>query len=265
MKISEEFRTSWTYPCCIGAIDGKHIAIQNPTNCGSGFFNYKHFISVLLLAIVDANYKFIYVETGATGRSGDAGVFSESALKKALDGNTLNLPPPADVEGILHCKINHHFVGDYVFSLTTTMMKPYPQRLLDKPKRIFNYRLSRARRVVENSFGILASRFRVFLTTIRLPPEKVTYLILAGCCLHNYLVETNKHTYTSACDVEHVNHTITPGSWRSDQALTGMRPGTNRTRNPTKNAKKQRKLLMNYFSNAGAVPWQDDIINPQTK
>ena len=217
----------------------------------------------MLLAIVDANYKFIYVETGATGRSGDAGVFSESALKKALDDNSLNLPPPANVDGISDHKINHHFVGDDAFSLTSTMMKPYPQRLLDKPKRIFNYRLSRARRVVENAFGILTSRFRVFLTTIRLQPEKVTYLILAGCCLHNFLVETNKHTYTSACDVENANHNVRPGSWRSDQALTSIQPGTNHTRNPTSNAKEQRKLMTNYFCDAGAVPWQDDIINPQ--
>ena len=212
----------WNYPCCVGAIDGKHIAIQNPSNCGSEFFNYKHFFSVLLLAIVDANYKFIYVEAGATGRSGDAGVFSESALKKALDNNSLNLPPPANVDGISHHKITHYFVGDYAFSLTTTLMKPYPQRLLDKPKRIFNYRLKRARRVVENAFGILACRFRVFLTTIRLQPEKETYLILAGCCLHNFLVETNKHTYTSACDVENANHNVTPRSWRSDQALASI-------------------------------------------
>ena len=69
----------------------------------------------------------------------------------------------------------------------------------------------------------------------------------------------------SACDVEHANHTVTPGSWRSDQALTSICPGTNHTRNPTNNAKEQRTILTNYFSNAGAVPWQDGIINPQTE
>ena len=99
--------TKWNYPCCLGAIDGKHIAIQNLSNCGSEFFNYKHFFTVLLLAIVDANYKLIYVDTGAAGRSGDAGAFCKSALKKALNSNTLNLPPAANVEGIFRHKINH--------------------------------------------------------------------------------------------------------------------------------------------------------------
>lgn len=68
--------------------------------------------------------------------------------------------------------------------MTTKMMKPYPHRNLEKEKRIFNYRLSRARRVVENAFGILAHRWRVFLTTIKLSPDKVTDIILAACrCL----------------------------------------------------------------------------------
>ena len=57
------------------------------------------------------------------------------------------------------------------------MLKPYSQNGLTPEKRIFNYCLSRARRVVENAFGILANRFRVFLTPINLAPEKVEIII----------------------------------------------------------------------------------------
>ena len=115
-------------------------------------------------------------------------------------------------------------------------MKPYPHKNLDKEKRIFNYQLSCARRVVENAFGILANRWRVFLTTIKLCPEKVTYLILAACCFHNYLVEKNKLSYTSAADAENGDHTVTPGLWRSDLSLTRMNPSS-ANRNPPTNAK----------------------------
>ena len=70
-------------------------------------------------------------------------------------------------------------------------MKLYPHRNLEQKHRIFDYRLLRARRVVENAFGILAHRWRVFLTTIKLSPDKVTDLIFAACCLHNFMVEKN--------------------------------------------------------------------------
>ncbi|KAI0229409.1 hypothetical protein LSAT2_020154 [Lamellibrachia satsuma] len=218
-KVADEFESKWNYPGCIGAIDGKHVAVKQPADSGSEFFNYKHFFSVLLVALVDANYKFLYVNVGAAGRDGDAGVFSNSSLKKALDDNSLNVPSPLTLEGTTN-KLHHHIVGDDAFPLRVDIMKPYPHRNLDKPKLIFNYRLSRARRVVENAFGILSNRFRVFLTTINLAPDKVTDIILAACCLHNYLVDTNKHTYISVQDTEDSEHNAVAGAWRTDPTLT---------------------------------------------
>lgn len=113
---------------------------------------------------------------------------------------------------------------------------------------------------MENAFGILASRFRVFLTTIKLSNEKVVTLILAACCLHNFMVETNKHSYLSAQDIENTDqYTITAGTWRNDPMLTGL--STSSDRNPAQIAKQQRKELTDYFmSNFGSVPWQDYMV-----
>ena len=121
------------------------------------------------------------------------------------------------------------------------MMKPYPHRNMDKAKRIFNYRLSRARRVVENTFGILANRFRVF-STIHLSPEKVKDLVMAACCLHNFMIEHNKSAYISVYDAEDT-HTMTfaNGAWRSNPPLAGLQP--NLDKNPKLNAKQQRQKL----------------------
>lgn len=256
LNVADEFYTKWNYPCCVGALDGKHIAIQQPADTGSEFFNYKHFFSVVLLALVDANYKFLYVDVGATGRAGDAGVFGNSSLEKALDANGLQLPPAQNIEGV-SAKICYHIVGDDAFPLRKNIMKPYPHQNLDKMKRIFNYRLSRARRVVENAFGILANRFRIFLTTIKLDPDKVVDIILASCCLHNFMIEKNKTTYVSVQDFEDTeNLEFTNGQWRQDPQLCGLQASS--SRNSTTTAKEQRIELAKYFlSDAGSVPWQE--------
>ena len=72
-KKGEEFYSLWQFPNCIGAIDGKHIEIQAPHNSGSLFFNHKTTFSVVLSALIDANYKFITTDVGGYGKSSDEG------------------------------------------------------------------------------------------------------------------------------------------------------------------------------------------------
>lgn len=69
------------------------------------------------------------------------------------------------------------------------MMKPYsrPVTKVDNREAIFNYRLSRARRVSENAFGLLSQVFRIFYTPIAIKPETTDNLIVVACCLHNLL------------------------------------------------------------------------------
>ena len=78
-------------------------------------------------------------------------------------------------------------VGHDAFPLTNYMMKPYPQKNLTIDNRIFNYRLSRARRISEKAFGILANRWRVLRKPFSLQPEKVKIITFAILILHNWL------------------------------------------------------------------------------
>ena len=72
---------------------------------GSLFYNYKGKFSIVLFALVDANYKFLFVDVGQPGSANDARIWQESRLKKALDSGALNLPPPRS-------GVNYHFIGE---------------------------------------------------------------------------------------------------------------------------------------------------------
>jgi hypothetical protein len=83
--ISREYKELWNFSNCIGALDGKHINIQSPINYGSAYFNFKGNNSIVLLALVDAHYKFITIDVGSYGRNSDRHVFAKSALGKVLE------------------------------------------------------------------------------------------------------------------------------------------------------------------------------------
>jgi hypothetical protein len=161
--IAEDFWNNWNLPNCIGAADGKHVNIEAPANSDSVYFNYKKTFSAILLALVDAKYKFIMIDVGSFGRSSDGATFSNSALEKRMENGTLNIPPNSFLPGI-NIEAPFVIVGDEAFPLKTYLMRPYPGRQSSGNDFMtyYNNRLSRARRVPENAFGILAPKFRIF-------------------------------------------------------------------------------------------------------
>ena len=144
------------------------INLKPPPSSGSYYYNYKQRFSIVLLALVDTNYKFLYVNIGCNGRISDGG---ESSLSSAFQNSKLDVPPPEVLSG---CTIPMPYiiVADEAFPLKDYIQKSYRQTGLTTERRIYNYQLSCARQVVENAFGILANRFRVLTTAINLAPEK---------------------------------------------------------------------------------------------
>ncbi|XP_053964136.1 uncharacterized protein LOC128867068 [Anastrepha ludens] len=185
--IAEEFYRKTDFPNCVGAIDGEHIRCINPRQGGSNFFNYKKFFSIVLMAVVDANLRFIAIDVGAYGSEGDSTVFRGSPLGRKLYSGPLNLPPPQLLPNTDENPQPFVMVGDEAFKISTNLLRPYPSRGLDPCKRVVNYRLTRCRRTVECAFGLLANKWRIFHTPILVQPDFIDEIVKACCILHNFV------------------------------------------------------------------------------
>lgn len=126
-------------------------------------------------------------------------MIQETVFYEKLCNDDLHVPAPAVTKNS-HNALPFVFVGDEAFALHKDFLKPYPQRELTHDRRVFNYRLSRARRVVENVFGILSSRFRVYHSPINMNLEHIDSVVMATCALHNFLRKSTAGSAYSACD-----------------------------------------------------------------
>lgn len=244
MKVAADFEEKWNFPHCVGALDGKHVIIKKPDNAASEYFNYKKTHSIVLMGLVDANYKFLYINCGAKGSNSDGGVWSRTKFCQKMYDGSLNIPSPSSLPG-RSMDVPYVVISDDAFPLKENIMKPYGQKNLTPQQRIFNYRLSRARRVVENAFGILAARFKFLLRMIELQPDAVTDLVCAACVLHNFLITRSTESHPTSLDVGNV------GELCGMQNIPQLSPNA---------AKGIREEFCQYFCNEGQVPWQYNFI-----
>ena len=145
------------------------------------------------------------MDIGEAGRQSDGGVKSSSNLGQAIDQNILKFPEPATIDNCSTTKkFPYVFVADEAFALKPFMLRPYPRRNeLNIHELIFNYRLSRARRLTENTFGILAGRFSIFRRSIIRKIENIKRITKAAVILYNFLMKRKERgTY---CPPDHVD------------------------------------------------------------
>ena len=213
------------------------------------------------LAVCNANYQFTLVDVGDSGRQSDGSVYANSHLGYAIENGNLNIPKP---EKLPNSNKTSPFVfaADDAFGLKPNMMKPYPLQNLPLQERIFNYRLSRARRVIENAFGIAASRFRVFRRPIIAKVEKVVLITKGVIALHNYLMSQSN----SYCPPTYVDQDgpsgVTDGEWRKSSSEIGGMVSVSQlgSHNYSKNAKLVKDNFKDYFNGEGAVDWQVELV-----
>ncbi|XP_011869646.1 PREDICTED: putative nuclease HARBI1 [Vollenhovia emeryi] len=247
-SVADEFQQLWNFPNCIGAIDGKHVQIQAPPNSGSTYYNYKGHHSINLLGISDAKYCFTIVDIGAEGRQSDGGVFRNSEIGKRFEANLFKLPNPKQIE-VGGPELPFVLVADEAFPLSMYMMRPYPRSgKLDIGKKVFNYRLSRARRVVENAFGILVARWRIYRRPIIANISNVRKIIQATVTLHNFIIK-NEEQLTGKKSYLHL--TIEDAS-----TSCGVRDISHCGGRSNNNAIMVREAYSTYFQNTGALYYQ---------
>jgi len=202
------------------------------------------------------------------GSISDGGVWSNSTLGTILEEGQGDLPPPKPLPNS-NIVTHHAFVGDEAFPLKTYLLRPYARNNLQDAERVFNYRLSRARRVIENTFGILVTRWQIYHKMIGLSPESVCSLIRGTVCLHNFLMAFDeddpqsgdkRYCPSDLLDRENQNHEVIQGLWRRNHVEGFMgdlgRAGAN---NRSQNATAQRDSLRDYFVSPvgeSQAPWQ---------
>lgn len=238
--IASRFEKSAQFPHCLGAVDGKHIRIISPIHSGSMYYNYKEYYSIVLLAVVDANYRFVYVYVGSYGKECDSSIFKASTLWKSIESNKLELPDEKCLPGSENPKLPYFFVGDEAFGLSKHLMRPFGGTHLTLKKRIFNYRLCRARRYVECGFGILTNKWRIFHRPLNVEPEFAVNIIKACVVLHNFVRDRDGYLPEDTTTI--IGLEDLP---RDNTARGGLQ------------ANSIRNILSDYFlTNVGSVPWQ---------
>ena len=140
-----------------------------------------------MATVVDHDYKFIWYEVGTNCAASDSQILEDCNLYDALHAGQLKMIPEDDNLPNDDTPQPYYFISDDAFALKTWLMKPHLSRHLSWDQHIFNYRLFRARRIVENYFRILDQRFGCLLSTMRQGQETVAAIVRAAVCLYNLL------------------------------------------------------------------------------
>ncbi|XP_054266556.1 uncharacterized protein LOC128988862 [Macrosteles quadrilineatus] len=165
--------------------------------------------------------------------------------------NELNIPGNKCLPGT-NTELPMVVVADEAFPLTNNIMRPYPGKNLTKEQRIFNYRLSRARRISENVFGILVQKFRMFLRPLQGNPDNITRIILAACILHNFI---RNHEGWKVPELTQGTDDTTPGERSRLQSFPRRRGRENHE------AFDVREQFKEFFNSPdGSVEWQERVL-----
>lgn len=182
-KQAELFEIGRGFPMCIGARDGSHIPIRGSFGRRKLLWCFKGFYSLVLQIVAGADYRILAATMGHAGNCHDSTIMKKHSFWR----NREDIFPQGFrvIEGV---KVKYFEIGDSAFPLTDRSMKPFTHNKLSDAQAYFNYRLSSARMIVEQTFGILKGRFRILLSTNESSIPTVNAITMACCILHNICI-----------------------------------------------------------------------------
>ncbi|KAL8524666.1 hypothetical protein ACS0TY_014318 [Phlomoides rotata] len=174
--------TRWgQFKGCLGALDGTHIDVHVPSLDKGHYRNRKGQVSVNVMAVCDMNMSFVYVLTGWEGSAADSGV-----LRDALNR-----------EHRLRIQRGTYYLCDNGYPNCEGFLTPYKgvryhlsewsHRRPQNAHEYYNMKHTRARNVIEHTFGLLKMRWGILRSPSWYPIKTCYQIIMACCIIHNFL------------------------------------------------------------------------------
>ncbi|KAL1509932.1 hypothetical protein ABEB36_004596 [Hypothenemus hampei] len=177
-NFERQFRMISGFPGVIGIVDGTSIPVRTPAKKNKSTYCNRHDQpAITLQGICDYKKRFIDVFTGPPGKIHDSRVFNLSFIQKNIK---------------VICGDTFHLLGDSAYPLRPWLMTPYRDYgNLSEQQRNYNIKFCRTRVLIENTFGLLKTRFRQLMRLEFHSVEKSCNFIIACCVLHNLCIDNN--------------------------------------------------------------------------
>ena len=184
-SVARQFRSRWNFDHCCVAIYGKHVAVKKPKKSGSPYYNYKGFFSVMLLALVDANYSFMWCNVGANGSSSDADVFNHSVNPLGGAGREHHWISRTGSNSRRWSGLSLLYRRRRCISAEKLDHEALQSPFHDTQRAGDELSYTSLSSWCRERFGIMAHRCRYLLTTLQLEPGNVIRVVLGYLTLHS--------------------------------------------------------------------------------
>lgn len=192
-NIAVGFERKAQFPHCTGAVGGKQFRTAKPADYKSS--NSKDLLSILLVAVADSDYRFIFIDVKSYEQERDSYIFQTTDFFQRIEKEKFPLPDPSSLRTSIKESLPYTFVGDDGFALRPNLLRPFTGKPLTDSKAIFNSRLNTATRYVECAYAILSNKWKIFHRPLNVSESLSIKIVQACCILHNFVLKRDGYNF----------------------------------------------------------------------